>query len=132
MDQLTTAADCDAVLSIAAKEQKDLEWKKLSIQRQKEAYAENSVEIAAELAAKEAELAALDTVINTLPDGELKEDNIKKRRRVDYSIFLLNDRKAYYGAVALVEKEYDEQRVLRELEETAALVTEVEARKAAL
>lgn len=132
MDQLTTAADCDAVLSIAAKEQKDLEWKKLSIQRQKEAYAENSVEIAAELAAKEAELAALDTVINTLPDGELKEDNIKKRRRVDYSIFLLNDRKANYGAVALVEKEYDEQRVLRELEETAALVTEVEARKAAL
>lgn len=132
MDQLTTAADCDAVLSIAAKKQKDLEWKKLSIQRQKEAYAENSVEIAAELAAKEAELAALDTVINTLPDGELKEDNIKKRRRVDYSIFLLNDRKAYYGAVALVEKEYDEQRVLRELEETAALVTEVEARKAAL
>ncbi|MCF3110905.1 hypothetical protein LL912_19120 [Niabella sp. CC-SYL272] len=130
--QLTTVADCDAVLSIATKEQKDLEWKKLSIERQKEIYAENSVEISAELAAKQAELTTLDTIIAGLPEGELKEENIKKRKRTEYSIFLLTDRKANYGAVALLEKEYDLQRVLRELDETDAFITEVQARKSTM
>ena len=129
VNQLTTVADCDAVLSIATKEQKDLEWKKLSFERQKEMYSENAVEVSTELAAKQAELAALDAVIATLPDGELKEENLKKRRRVDYNIFLLNDRKANYGAVALLEKEFDLQRVLRELEEANAFIAEVQARK---
>ena len=97
--------------------------------RQKEMYAENAVEVSTELTAKQAELAAPDTVIASLPDGELKDENIKKRKRAEYSIFLLNDRKANYGAVALLDKEYDLQRVLRELEETTALIAEVEARK---
>ncbi|ANH82477.1 hypothetical protein A8C56_17225 [Niabella ginsenosidivorans] len=132
VDQLTTVADCDAVLSIATKEQKDLEWKKLSIERQKEMYSENAVEITTELAAKEAELTALDAVIAGLPEGDLKEENIKKRKRTEYSIFLLTDRKANYGAVALLDKEYDLQQVLRQLEETAVFIAEVEARKAAV
>lgn len=132
VNQLSTVADRDAVLNIATKEKKDLEWKKISIERQKETYAENAVEIATELAAKEAELAALDAVIAGLPDGELKEENIKKRRRTEYSIFLLNDRQANYGAVALLEKEYDLQRVMQELAETTVFITEVEARKAAI
>ena len=129
VSQLTTVADCDAVLNIATKEKKDLEWKKLSLERQKEMYAENSVEVSTELAAKQAELTALDSVIASLPDGELKDENIKKRKRAEYSIFLLNDRKANYGSVALLEKEYDLQRILRELEETQVFITEVEARK---
>lgn len=128
--QLTTVADCDAVLSIANKEKKDLEWKKLSFERQKEMYSENAVEVSTELAAKQAELSALDAVIASLPDGELKDENIKKRKRTEYSIFLLNDRQANYGAVALLEKEFDLERVLRELEETTVFISEVEARKA--
>ncbi len=132
VNQLTTVDDCNAVLNIAQKEQKDLEWRRLSFDRQKEMYSENAVEVSTELAAKEAELAALDAVIASLPDGELKDENIKKRKRTEYSIFLLNDRKANYGAVALLEKEFDLQRVMRELEETAIFIAEVEARKASL
>ena len=132
VNQLTTVDDCNAVLNIAQKEQKDLEWRRLSFERQKEMYSENAVEVSTELAAKEAELAALDAVIASLPDGELKDENIKKRKRTEYSIFLLNDRKANYGAVALLEKEFDLQRVMRELEETAIFIAEVEARKASL
>jgi len=132
VNQLTTVDDCNAVLTIAAKEKKDLEWKKLSFERQKDMYAENAVEVSAELAAKQAELTALDAVIANLPDGDLKDENIKKRKRTEYSIFLLNDRKANYGAVALLEKEFDLQRVLQELEETGVFIAELEARKAAV
>lgn len=130
--QLTTVTDCNAVLNIATKEQKDLEWKKLSIERQKEIYAENAVEISTELAAKQAELTTLDAIIAGLPDGELKEENVKKRKRTEYSIFLLTDRKANYGAVALLEKEYDLQQVLRQLEETTTFIAEVQAQKDSL
>lgn len=130
--QLSTTADCDAILHLVTKEQKDLEWKKLSIERQKETYAENAVEISTELIAKQAELAALDSVIPTLPEGELKEENIKRRKRADYAIFLLTDRKANYGAVALLEKEFDLARVEQELLETASFITSLEARKAEL
>lgn len=132
VDQLTTVEDCNAVLNIATKEQKDLEWKRISIERQKEMYSENAVEISTELAAKEAELTALDAVIAGLPEGDLKEENIKKRKRAEYSIFLLTDRKANYGAVALLDKEYDLQCVLQALEETATFIAEVQARKAAV
>ncbi|MBZ4192161.1 hypothetical protein [Niabella beijingensis] len=128
-DQLITIADFDAVLSIARKEQKDLDWRKLSLERQKQQYAENAVEISTELTAKQAELAALDGIIASLPEGDLKKEHEKRRRRTEYSISLLTDRKTNYGAVALLEKEYDLERVLRELEETAAFITELENRR---
>lgn len=132
VEQLTTVADCDAVLNIATEEQKNLEWKKLSLERQKEQYAKNAVGIAAELVGKQAEKAALDTVIDNLPDGPTKNENIVKRTKVEYSIFLLENRKTNYGDVALLEREYDMERVAKELEETAVFITEVEARKAAI
>ncbi len=132
VDQLTTVADCDAVLNIATEEQKNLEWKKLSLERQKEQYSKNAVGIAAELVGKQAEKAALDTVIENLPDGATKNENIVKRTKVEYSIFLLENRKTNYGDVALLEKEYDMERVVKELEETTVFITEVEARKAAI
>ncbi|WP_157097915.1 hypothetical protein [Niabella ginsenosidivorans] len=132
VDKLTTTFDCDAVLTIAASEQKNLEWKKLSLERQEEQYEKNAVGIAAELVGKQAEKAALDTVIDNLPDGPTKNDNIIKRTKVEYSIFLLENRKANYGDVALLEKELELQRAGKELEEIATFIAEVEARKAAI
>ncbi|ANH80986.1 hypothetical protein A8C56_08340 [Niabella ginsenosidivorans] len=87
------------------------------------------MEISTELAAKQAELAALDGIIAGLPEGDLKKEHEKRRRRTEYSISLLTDRKTNYGAVALLEKEYDLERVLRELEETAAFITELQNRR---
>ena len=132
VSQLTTVSDCDAVLNIAASEQKNLEWKKLSVERQKEQYARNAISIAADLMAKQAEKQALDTVVANLPEGATKTENLTKRTKVEYSIFLLENRKTNYGDVALLEKEYDLQRVKRELEETVTFIEEVAARRAAI
>ncbi|WP_346238505.1 hypothetical protein ABDK00_008350 [Niabella insulamsoli] len=132
VQQLTSVSDCDAVLSIATKEQQDLEWKKLSLGRQKQQYADQSVSIAAELAGKQAELEVLDSIIAGLPEGNLKVENQNKKIRAEYSIFLLETRRNNYGDVALLEKELDLQRVERELEETAAFIAEVESRRATI
>ncbi|HMR81629.1 MAG TPA: hypothetical protein PKE30_00755 [Niabella sp.] len=132
VSQLTSVSDCDAVLSIAGKELQDLEWRKLSYQRQKNQYALQAVSIISELAAKRAELEVLNSIIEGLPEGSLKTENQNKKIRVEYSIFLLENRRTNYGDVALLDKELDLQRIERELEETAAFIAEVEARKAAI
>lgn len=130
VNQLTTIEDCDALLAIADKEQKDLEWKKMSLLRLQNQYASNAFVNATELISKRAELETLDGIIASLPEGSIKLDHVKKRTTVWYRIFLLENRKTSFGDVALLEKVYEVQRVQRELEETATLISEVQTRKA--
>ena len=130
--QLTSVSDCDAVLSIASKEKQDLEWKKLSLERQKAQYSDQSVSITAELAGKQAEVEVLDSIIAGLPEGNLKVENQNKKTRAEYSIFLLENRRNNYGNVALLEKELDLERVERELTETDTFISEVEEHKSTL
>ena len=130
--KITTVADCDLLLSWAAKEKADLNYKKLSEERLTTNYSETSIEIDAELQSVIAEIAATETVIATLPNGNSKEDAIKKKTKLEYKKFLLNNRKESYGVVALLEKELDLSRVTLELGEIDAFVTEITTRKAGL
>lgn len=107
VNALTTAADCDLLLTIAAREKDDLSFRKMSLQRQQANYAENTVEIETVLQAATAELAVLDTIIAALPDGELKDDNITRQKKLQLKVFLLNEKKDSYGSVALLEKQFD-------------------------
>ena len=104
VSQLKTAADCDALLSIVAENVTNLEWHKITLQRQKIQYASNQFVIESELAAKQTELATMDSSISNLPDGPLKEDFIKKRAAVMQRIVLLESRQTNYGDVAIFEK----------------------------
>ena len=130
--KITTVADCDLLLSWAAKEKADLNYKKLSEERLTTNYSETSIEIDAELQSVIAEIAATVTVIATLPNGNSKEDAIKKKTKLEYKKFLLNNRKESYGVVALLEKELDLSRVTLELGEIDAFVTAITTRKAGL
>lgn len=132
LSALTTVADCDAVLAMLGKEKRALELRKLSLESQQINYAENTVEVTAELASKQAELDAITTVVAGLPDGDTKTDQIKKQKKLEYSIFLLTGRKADYGAVALIDKEYELEKVTKELEVTTSLMAQVDAHKATL
>jgi hypothetical protein len=69
---LTQVADCNVLLTWAAKEKADLEFKKLSDQRLTTRYAETSLELDAILQGVLAEIAATDTIIAVLPDGLLR------------------------------------------------------------
>lgn len=129
LDALTTVADCDAVLTIANKEREDLDFKKLSLQRQVKTYGDNTVEISVELAGVQAELDATNTILNVLPAGAAKDEQQVKKTKLEYKIFLLNERKHNYGSVALLDKQFELGRVERELEETTVFIDAVETRK---
>ena len=129
---LTTVIDCDTVLTIANKEKEDLDFRKLSLERQKDNATDNSVEIDTELAAVNAEITALNAVVAGLPDGVIKTDTQNKIVKLEYRKFLLTTRKTNYGSVSLVEKEYELACTELALTETNAFIAAVTARKAEL
>ena len=129
---LTTIADCDVLLTMANKEKADLAFKKLSEERLVTNYSTTSVEIDAVLQGVLAEISAVDTIIATLPEGSTKENEEKRKVRLEYKKFLLENRKESYGAVALLEKELDLERVNKQLEEVNLFIDAVTAHKATL
>jgi hypothetical protein len=132
VSKISTTADCDLLLTMAAKEKADLQFKKLSGERQQTSYNENSVEIYTELQLVEAEIAAVTTIIATLPEGPTKENEVKRKKKLEYRKFLLEDREESYGVVALLEKELDITRLGLEITEIDGFITSVTERKAAL
>jgi hypothetical protein len=129
---LTQVADCNVLLSWAAKEKADLDFKRLSDERLTSKYGETAQELDAVLQGVLAELSATETIISVLPDGPTKDDALNKKTRLEYKKFLIETRKESYGTVALLEKEMDLARILQELNEVEAFIAAIESKKAQL
>ena len=132
VSNLTTIADCDVLLTMANKEKADLAFKKLSEERLVTNYSTTSVEIDAVLQGVIAEIAAVDSILTVLPNGPTKDSEEKRKVRLEYKKFLLENRKESYGAVALLEKELDLERVNKQLDEVNLFIDAVTAHKATL
>jgi hypothetical protein len=132
VNKITTIADCDLLLAWAAKEKADLNFKKLSEERLTTNYSTASIEIEAELQSVLTEITATETIIAALPAGNSREDAVKKKVRLEYKKFLLENRKESYGVVALLEKELDLTTVTSNLAEIDVFIAAITTRKAAL
>lgn len=132
VSNLTTIADCDVLLTMANKEKADLAFKKLSEERLVTNYSTTSIEIDAVLQGVVAEIAAVDSILAVLPEGSTKDSEEKRKVPLEYKKFLLENRKESYGAVALLEKELDLERVNKQLDEVNLFIDAVTAHKATL
>lgn len=132
LEKITTVADADLLLTWAATERADLDFKKFSETRLTTNYSSSSLSIEGELQAVLFEIATSTSIIATLPAGARKEAEVKKKTKLEYKKFLLENRKESYGVVALLEKELDLARVTDELAQVDAFIAAVTARKAAL
>ncbi|RYD69925.1 MAG: hypothetical protein EOP53_26320 [Sphingobacteriales bacterium] len=132
VNSLTTVGDCDVLLTFAAKERADLDYKKISDERITTRFAQSAAEIDAQLLGVNAEIAATEIIISTLPEGPSKEDAVEKKVTLVYKKFQLEIRKERYGTVALLEKEMDLGRVHQELREVDAFITAVTTKRDAL
>ena len=132
INNLTQVSDCDVLLTWAGKEKAELTYRKISEERLTTKYSSTSLEVEAELQGVLVEITAIDTVIAVLPEGPSKEEALKKKVKLDYKKFLLEDRKESYGAVALLEKQLDLERVNKEIEEVDAFILAIENHKATL
>lgn len=132
ISNLTLVADCNSLLAWAAREKADLNYKKITIERVSQKYAETSVGLDAELQGVIAEIAANDTIISVLPEGPTKEEALDKKVRLEYKKFVLENRRENYGTVALLQKESELGRIDQQILEVDAFVAAVEARVLAL
>ncbi|MCO6162217.1 hypothetical protein [Flavobacterium sp. NRK F7] len=132
INNVTQVTDCDVLISWAEKEKAELTFKKISEERLTNKYASTSLEVEAILQGVLAEISAVETVISVLPDGQTKDEEIKKKVKLEYKKFLLENRKESYGAVALLEKELDLERINKELLEVDAFITTITNHKANL
>ena len=122
LSNITQVADCNVLLARAEKEKADLVYKKLTVERVTQRYAETSIEVEAELQGVIVEISAVETIINVLPDGPTKDAEMDRKVKLEYKKFLLENRKKSFGAVALLERELDLARVEKELEEVVAFI----------
>ena len=132
ISNVTTIADCNVLLNMANKEKADLNFKKLSDERLVNNYSSTSVEISAVLQGVIAEISAINTVLAVLPDGLTKESEEKRKVRLEYKKFLLETRKESYGAVALLEKQLDLERVNKQIDEVDAFILAINNHKVSL
>ncbi|NMH28717.1 hypothetical protein [Flavobacterium silvaticum] len=132
VNNLTTVADCDVLLSWAAREKSDLDYKKITDERMTTRYVQSSAEIDAELQGVIAEIAATETIILTLPEGPSRDEAMNRKIRLEYKKFVLETRRESYGTIALIEKEVDLARVNQELTEVDAFIVAITNKKASL
>jgi hypothetical protein len=128
ISNLTLVSDCNALVAWAVKEKAELNYKKITIERLTQKYAETSVGLDAEIQGVIAEIAANDTIISVLPDGPTKEAALDKKTRLEYKKFVLENRKESFGSVALLQKESEMGRVDQQIAELDAFLAAVEAR----
>lgn len=122
---LTTEADCQALIDIAQSEKDGLNYRKTGLQRQRQTATLTSAEIESELASVIVEIDALQSVMNSLPEGPTKAETLRKYKKAEYKKFLLEQRKGNYGVMSLLEKEYDIACIEKDIEEADAFITAV-------
>lgn len=122
---IKSKADCEALIKIANQGKKDLAFRKLSLERQIENGTTTSIEVETELQTVNAEIAAYESVIASLPDGATKDETIFKKKKLEYKLLILTERKNNYGVVSLVDKEFDIGCIEKQLEESDSFIAAV-------
>lgn len=117
---------------MANKSKSALIYKKSTLLHRQEITTSNAVGIETALHSVNAEIAALETVIATLPDGDTKKEQVSKKTKLEFKRFTLTERKESYGVLSLLDTEVDIGCIDKDIEETDAFISGVNERKAAL
>ncbi|MEO8771898.1 MAG: helix-turn-helix transcriptional regulator [Ferruginibacter sp.] len=122
VSMISNRPDCQAMIDAANDDKDSLVYRKTGLERQMQSASTTTVSIDADSAAAIAEISALETVIAGLPEGSVKEETKVKLTKAQYKKFLLDQRKANFGSVALVGKEYTIACVDQSITETDAFI----------
>jgi hypothetical protein len=130
--RLTTKAECDDLLEKARAEKKSVAYRRDGFEIQQNNYRERSIDVQSELKSVQAQLGVLNTVIPALPEGDQKEEEITKLKKLEVRERQLKSLNEDFGVLALLEKELEVDRATKEEESIDAFIVAIEARKAQL
>lgn len=129
---LTLASEVDTLLATAQRDKRTLEVRLQSLALRTDNSAEDSAELSAELVAAQASLAASVAILDTLPEGERKEDELTKKMELEVKVRKLTRSGNKRSAVSRIENEYDIDQLERQIAGIDAFIAVLNARKAAL
>ena len=129
---ITSKSECDLLITMVNKEKRVLEHRKEGMVMQHEDAAVRTVEIEAELQSIAIQLTALDGFITSLPEGDIKKDNLLKQENFRHRQFTLRDRQSDLNVITLVEKEFDIIKLESQIEDADTFIREITDRKNAL
>ena len=127
-----TIAGCDALIDSVNKDKSDLEYRKLSLTRQRTSFDSNSVETTTELAQVVGELTIVTGLMIGLEEGDIKTDLQSKKLKLESKKFDLEHKVADYDGKAKIEKEFDIDRVDRQITAADELIAGLLTRKTEL
>ncbi|MFC7772486.1 hypothetical protein [Flavobacterium sp. GCM10027622] len=132
ISKITQTSDCDVALNWAQKERDILAQKKSIAEKTTLQLGTTAESIEVQLQRLPSELAATELAISLLPDGQLKEAELKRKVRLEYKKFQLESRKESQSFVALVKKEVQVQLINKKLKEYDAFIAALNAHRATL
>jgi hypothetical protein len=129
LELITSAADADQLLRIAQREKRSIYVRRENLSLRNENASENGAERNADIVAAQAELQSLNTVIDSLPEGERKQEEITNRMAVELRLRRLTRGGDGNDPVSIVERAFDVNRFDRDITGIEEFVAAVEARK---
>ncbi len=131
---LTTVAECDQVLSEAADERAELEFRQTQLQRLHNMGTGKAAEVQNELIGATSEYNTLAALLPGMAAGNAKKRNEREFKRLEYRIYVLTQQQnsGQGGILTRFKRQYELNCLAQSLIENNTLKTEVEARRAAL
>lgn len=130
---LTTVADCDALLNLVNAERQALNIKQVILNADLQSYSTTSVNVESEIIVLTAEIAALDTYLNVLPEGsKAKRKASTKHKVAEGRLSGLLDRQGNFGLVALINRQLDAGQLEAQITAVDDFIAQVTAHKSTL
>ena len=123
---IATQAEGKELLSDANDVKRDLQIKKLTLERSQDKYAESSVETITEITATQAELASVNMIVAGLPEGNSKEKQVIIQTELTLKLLRLKREVKNYGTVAMIKRERELVRVLADATEQDIFIAAIE------
>lgn len=129
VNSLQTVADCNEAINTASKDKNALLAKQALLIVAKNRYTDNSVKVETEIPIVEAKIAYLVGILDGIPAGATRAQEEYNKRKEENKLYQLNTKKLNYGTLAMLDKEFELQRVAHEVVEADAFIAAINARK---
>lgn len=129
IEKITTAADCDILLQMAATKKRLLGYKRDGENIQYDSISEGAATVEADLASTIAEISSLETALAGMAPGQtraLMEDKLVKAKHKKY---LLEQRRERYGVLALLNQQFDVNCMEKQSAEVDSYIAALNQRK---
>ena len=90
-DLLTTIGDCDALIAVFTDKIADVNYRKEGAKRSAESLLERKTRREADLASVNAEITSLQSVIDSLPEGDIKDEFVYDKTLKEHELFRLQN-----------------------------------------